>query len=271
MSTFFRSPSAKSRAVPLVVAACLPVLLLLAVLAGCRQDRETEPTGPTFCVLSAVRGFQGDVLERFAFNPAGQLTEYTLDGLRYRLRYDGAGQLVGVLESGVDAEGVAFEREITLHYAGDGKTVVVRKQVELAPAPHEYTAELGEKGQLLRYIGNENGRKVSRRYEYDEAGNVVRSFSAQDASEHLDFEQTQFDGKPSPYYAPGSLRTFMQLVFGKAISAHNPLVTRHYNGAGALDWTRTDRNTYGDRGFLVRQQGNFAGFDYALEYVYTCR
>ena len=268
MSTFFRSPSAKSRAFRRAVAACLPVVLLLAALAACRRDRETDPT---FCVLSAVRGFQGDVLERFAFNPAGQLTGYTLDGLRYQLRYDGAGQLTGVRESGVDAEGVAFEREITLHYAGDGKTVVVRKQDESAPGPHEYTADLGEKGQLLRYTGSENGRQVSRRYEYDEAGNVVRSFSAQDAAEHLDFEQAQFDGKPSPYYGPGSLRTFMQLVFGKAVSAHNPLVTRHYDGAGALDWTRTDRNTYGDRGLLARQQGNFAGFDYALEYVYTCR
>ena len=268
MSTFFRSPSAKSRAVPRAVAACLHVLLLLAALTACRQDRETDPG---FCVLSAVRGFQGDVLERFSFNPAGQLVEYTLDGLRYRLRYNGAGQLAGVLESGVGAEGVAFEREITLQYAGDGKTVVVRKQMESAPGPHEYTAELGEKGRLLRYTGDENGRRVSRRYEYDEAGNVVRRFSAQDAPEHLDFEQAQFDGKPSPYYAPGSLRTFMQLVFGKAISAHNPLVTRHYGGAGTLDWTRTDLNTYSDRGFLARQQGDFAGFDYALEYVYTCR
>lgn len=263
-----QSPSAKSPSVGRTVAAYLYFLVLLAALTACRKDRETDPK---HCVLSSVRGFQGDVLERFAFDPGGQLVEYTLDGSRYRLRYNEAGQLVGVLESGVGADQVAFEREITLHYAGDGKTVVVRKAIESAPGLHECTAELGEKGRLLRYTGDENGRRVSRRYEYDEAGNVVRSFSSRDASEHLVFEQDQFDGKPSPYYAPESLRTFMQLVFGKAISPHNPLVTRHYDQAGSPEWTRTDLNAYNDRGFLARQQGNFAGFEYALEYVYTCR
>jgi len=232
MTIFSQRRPAKSHSVRRTVAACLYSLMFLAALAACRKDRETDPRR---CVLSAVRGFQGDVLERFAFDKEGRLVEYTLDGSRYRLRYNEAGQLVDVLESGVGAEQVAFERETTLHYAGDGKTVVVRKQIESAPAPREYTAELGEKGQLLRYTGDENDRRVSRRYEYDEAGNVVRSFSVDDASEHLVFEQDQFDGKPSPYYAPESLRTFMQLVFGKAISPHNPLVTRHYDGAAGLD------------------------------------
>lgn len=268
MTVFSQCRPANKHSVRRTFAANLYFLLLLVALAACRKDRETDPRR---CVLSAVRGFQGDVLERFSFDQEGRLVAYTLDGLQYRLRYDEAGRLAGALESGVGAEGVAFEREITLHYVADGKTVVVRKQIESAPAPREYTAELGEKGRLLRYTGDENGHRVSRRYEYDEAGNVVRGFSAQDASEHLVFEQDQFDGKPSPYYAPESLRTFMQLVFGKAISPHNPLVTRHYDQAGALDWTRTDLNTYDDQGFLVRQQGNFAGFEYALEYAYTCR
>jgi YD repeat-containing protein len=241
----------------------------MAALTACRKDLETDPK---LCVLTEVRGFAGDVLEQFEYNLAGQLVKYTLDGLQYRLRYNEAGQLASVVESGPSSDEPEFEREIILQYAIGGRTVVVTKPASIAARPYEYTIELDKQGQLLRYAGDEDGHKSAWRYEYNDAGNVVRGFTTQDEREHLAYEQESFDGKPSPYYTPESLRMFMQLVFGKAISRHNPLITRHYNQEGtAVDWTRTDVNTYNDRGYLVGQQGDIAGFGYTVSYGYTCR
>jgi YD repeat-containing protein len=270
MRTFFNEPGprlAKSRQTRRTVVACFWVVLLLAFLPACRNDGETTPK---HCVLTEVRGFAGEVLERFAYNGDGRLVKYTLDGLSYQLQYNDAGQLTGVVESGINPDESVFEREFTLQYTNDGKTVVVKKPVEFTARPYEYTIELGEKGQLLRYTGDEDGHRIARRYAYDEAGNVTRSFFAQDQTEHLVYEQDQFDAKPSPYYTSASLRMFMQLVFGKAISPHNPSVTRHYDREGVLDWARTDVNAYNDRGYLVNQQGDFAGFTYAVSYMYNC-
>ncbi len=250
-----------------VVAFCW-IALLLAALPACRNDGETAPA---HCVLTEVRGFAGEVLERFAYNPDGQLVKYTLDGLAYQLEYNDAGQLASVVESGINPDESTFEREFTLRYANGGKTVVVKKPVEFSSRPYEYTIELGEKGQLLRYTGDEGDHRIAWRYAYDEAGNVTQSFYAQDGAEHLVYEQDQFDTQSSPYYTSGSLRMFMQLVFGKAISPHNPVVTRHYDREGTLDWTRTDVNAYNNAGYLVSQQGDFAGFTYAVSYGYNCR
>jgi YD repeat-containing protein len=259
----------KTRRTERAVASYFCVVLLLAALPACRKDRETDPKR---CELTAVRGFAGEVLERFEYNQAGRLVKYTLDGLSYRLQYNDAGQLASVVESGRTPEQLAFEREITLQYRDNGRTVVVTKPVQFASRPYQYTIELDQKGQLLRYAGDEDGRGTTWRYEYDDAGNMVRSFHAQGLPEHLAYEQDSFDGKPSPYYGPESLRTFMQLIFGKAVSRHNPLVTRHYNRDGsAVEWTRTDVNAYNDRGYLVSQQGEVAGFGYAVSYLYTCR
>ncbi len=249
------------------VAACFWLVLLLAGLPACRNDGETAPS---HCVLTEARGFAGEVLERFAYNRDGQLVKYTLDGLSYQLQYNEAGQLASVVESGINPDESAFEREFTLRYANGGKTVVVKKPVEFSSRPYEYTIELGEKGQLLRYTGDEDGRRIAWRYAYDEAGNVTRSFYAQDQAEHLVYEQDQFDANQSPYYTAESLRLFMQLVFGKAISPHNPVVTRHYDREGTLDWTRTDVNAYNNGGYLVSQKGDFAGFTYAVSYGYDC-
>lgn len=270
MRTFFnesRPCRAKSRPMRRTAAAYCWIVLLLAALPACRNDRETAPT---HCVLTEVRGFAGEVLERFAYNRDGQLVKYTLDGLAYQLQYNDAGQLTGVVESGINPDQSAFEREITLQYSQDGKTTVVKKPVEFTSRPYVYTIELGEKGQLLRYTGDEDGHRIAWRYEYDEAGNVTRSFYAQDQAEHLVYEQDRFDAKSSPYYTSASLRMFMQLVFGKAISPHNPVVTRHYDRESVLDWTRTDVNAYNDGGYLVSQKGDFAGFTYALSYGYSC-
>ena len=259
----------KSRQTRRVAGAYLCLALVLAALPACRKDRETDPK---LCVLTEVRGFAGEVLERFEYNPAGQLVKYTLDGFEYRLQYNEAGQLASVVESGPSADAPEFEREITLQYADGGKTVVVTKPVVVAARPYEYTITLDGQGQLLRYAGDEDGLRSAWRYEYNDAGNVVRGFSAQDGPEHLAYDQESFDSKPSPYYAPESLRMFMQLVFGKAIGRHNSIVTRHYNPEGsAVDWTRTDVNTYNDRGYLTGQQGDFAGYGYAVSYGYTCR
>jgi YD repeat-containing protein len=256
------------RRVRQVAGAYLCWVLVLAALPACRRDRETDPK---LCVLTEVRGLAGEVLERFEYDPAGQLVKYTLDGFQYRLRYNEAGQLAGVTESGLNLDGQEFEREITLQYADGGKTVLVTKPSDAA-RPYAYTITLDGQGQLLRYAGDEDGRQSAWRYEYNEAGDVVRGFSTQDGPEHLAYDQESFDGKPSPYYTPESLRMFMQLVFGKAISRHNPIVTRHYNPEGsAVDWTRTDVYTYNDRGYLVGQQGDFAGYDYTVTYGYTCR
>jgi YD repeat-containing protein len=252
-----------------MVVAYFCCVVLLSALPACRKDWETDPK---LCVLGEVRGFAGEVLERFEYDQTGQLVKYTLDDLSYRLQYNDGGQLASVVESGPDPEQPDFEREFTLQYANDGKTVVVTKPVSFASRSYKYTIELDQKGQLLRYTGDEDGHQVAWRFEYDGTGNLVRSFYAQDTPEHLVYEQDSFDGKPSPYYTPASLRMFMQLVFGKAISRHNALVIRHYDREGTtVDWTRTDVNTYNDRGYLVSQKGEVAGFGYAVAYGYTCR
>ncbi len=124
---------------------------------------------------------------------------------------------------------------------------------------------------MLGYAGDEDIREFAWRYACDDAGNLVRSFYAQELPEHLAYEKDSFDGRPSPYYGPESLRTFMQMVFGKPISHHNPFITQHYNQKGsAVEWTHTDVNAYNDRGYLVSQQNEVAGFGYAVSSLYIC-